>query len=85
VLIIMSLALAHLSQGGCELRFEETKALISKAPCGGFSMLRLGPLCTVCSSNNQVPHYLPSSHWSLALLFYQFLHRLINVPVGNFA
>lgn len=36
VLIIMSLALARLSLGGCELRFEETKALMSKAPCRCF-------------------------------------------------
>lgn len=50
--------------GTVSLGLGETKASISKAPSGGFSVLRLCPLYTVCSSDNQVPHYLPSLCWS---------------------
>lgn len=94
MLIIMSLALSYQSHGGCEPRFRETKASISKAPCGVFFVLSLCPLYTVCSSDNQVPHCLPSCPWSFFIcvpldchtsLHYQFSRWATNVLVGNFA
>lgn len=99
VLIIMSLVLACLSQGGCEPQFGETKASISKAPCGGFSVLSLCPLYTMCSSDNQIPHNLlsfrclllffhsmpmKSLDWN-GLLYCTLSSWLVNVPDWKFA
>lgn len=79
-LIIMSLALARLSQGGCELQFEETKALISTVPCvcEGFPMLSLCLFHTVSSSNNQITK--SSSLFRLvAFHFSSHVHRKVWV------
>lgn len=64
MLIIMSLALVCLCLGDCESWFGETKPSIPIGPCVCFSVLILCPLYTVCSSDNHVPHYMLSSHWS---------------------
>lgn len=95
LLIIMSLVLACLSQGGCEPQFWETKASISKAPCGCFMFYFLQ--CSVYAHSPQCAHHITSypslrpcsvsrqSLGSCTSLSYPTSCWSVNVLVGNFA
>lgn len=68
VLIIMSLVLACLSQGGDVSLSLGIKASISKAPYGE-CQCSVHTHCTQCVLHvtRQLPHFLPSSLWSLLI------------------
>lgn len=96
LLIIMRLVLACLSQGGCEPRFLETKASISKAPCG-FFFFSFFLQCSVYAHSPQCALHITRYHslrprsvssqslGSCTSLSYPISCWSGNVLVGNFA